>query len=82
MRGCTSGAAPMTYVRPCRRSWKSSTRREFIRIHRSTIVNVRGIREIQPWFQGSHIVLLQSGAELRMSRYQRDAVERLLGKRT
>jgi two-component system LytT family response regulator len=55
--------------------------REFIRIHRSTIVNVRRIREVQPWFQGSHIVVLHSGEELRMSRYQRDAVERLLGKR-
>jgi two-component system LytT family response regulator len=55
--------------------------REFIRIHRSTIVNARRIREVQPWFQGSHIVILQSGQELRMSRYQRDAVERLLGKR-
>jgi two-component system LytT family response regulator len=55
--------------------------REFIRIHRSTIVNVRRIREVQPWFQGSHIVLLHSGEELRMSRYQRAAVERLLGKR-
>jgi two-component system LytT family response regulator len=55
--------------------------REFIRIHRSTIVNVRRIREVQPWFQGSHLVLLHSGEELRMSRYQREAVERLLGKR-
>ncbi len=55
--------------------------REFIRIHRSTIVNARRIREVQPWFQGSHIVMLQSGEELRMSRYQRDAVDRLLGKR-
>jgi two-component system LytT family response regulator len=54
--------------------------REFIRIHRSTIVNVRRIREVQPWFQGSHIVVLQSGEELRMSRYQREAAERLLGK--
>jgi two-component system LytT family response regulator len=55
--------------------------RDFIRIHRSTIVNAHRIREVQPWFQGSHIVLLQSGEELRMSRYQREAVERLLGKR-
>jgi two-component system LytT family response regulator len=55
--------------------------REFVRIHRSTIVNATRIREVQPWFQGSHIVLLQTGEELRMSRYQRDAVERLLGKR-
>ncbi len=56
--------------------------REFVRIHRSTIVNMRRVREVQPWFQGSHIVLLHSGEELRMSRYQRDAVERLLGKKT
>ena len=55
--------------------------RDFVRIHRSTIVNLHRIREVQPWFQGSHIVLLHSGEELRMSRYQRDAVERLLGKR-
>jgi two-component system LytT family response regulator len=55
--------------------------RDFIRIHRSTIVNLHRIREVQPWFQGSHIVLLHSGEELRMSRYQRDAAERLLGKR-
>ena len=54
---------------------------EFIRIHRSTIVNARRIREVQPWFQGSHIIVLQSGEELRMSRYQKDAVDRLLGKR-
>ena len=56
--------------------------RDFVRIHRSTIVNLHRIREIQPWFQGSHIILLHTGEELRMSRYQREAVERLLGKRT
>ena len=56
--------------------------RDFVRIHRSTIVNLHRIAEIRPWFQGSHIVLLQSGEELRMSRYQREAVERLLGSRT
>lgn len=54
---------------------------EFLRIHRSTIVNVRRIQEVQPWFQGSHIIVLRTGEELRMSRYQRDAVDRLLGKR-
>jgi two-component system LytT family response regulator len=51
-----------------------------MRIHQSTIVNVRHMHAVQRWFQGSHIVVLQSGEELRMSRYQRDAVERLLGK--
>ncbi|MGH7554386.1 MAG: LytR/AlgR family response regulator transcription factor, partial [Longimicrobiales bacterium] len=28
----------------------------FVRIHRSTIVNVARIREIQPWFGGEHLV--------------------------
>ena len=54
--------------------------RDFVRIHRSTIVNLQRVREVQPWFQGSHIVVLHSGEELRMSRYQRAAVQRLLGK--
>jgi two-component system LytT family response regulator len=54
---------------------------EFLRVHRSTIVNVRRIREVQPWFQGSHIIVLRSGETLRMSRYQKVAVDRLLGKR-
>jgi two-component system LytT family response regulator len=56
--------------------------RDFVRIHRSTIVNLHRVREVRPWLQGSHIVLLHTGEQLRMSRYQRDAVERLLGKRT
>jgi two-component system, LytTR family, response regulator len=51
--------------------------REFVRIHRSTIVNVRRIREIQPWFHGHHLVVLKNGQELRMSRYQRDVAKRL-----
>jgi hypothetical protein len=38
------------------------------------------VRAVQPWFQGSYIVLLQSGEELRMSSYQRDAIDRLPGK--
>jgi two-component system LytT family response regulator len=54
--------------------------REFLRIHRSTIVNLLRVREVRPWFQGSHLVVLQNGEELRMSRYQRDAVEKLLGR--
>lgn len=51
--------------------------RDFVRIHRSTIVNVRRIKEIQPWFHGHHLIILQNGHELRMSRYQRDVAKRL-----
>lgn len=50
---------------------------EFVRIHRSTIVNVRSIKEIHPWFRGHHLVVLKNGRELRMSRYQREVARQL-----
>jgi two-component system LytT family response regulator len=36
----------------------------FVRIHRSTIVNLDRIREVQPWFQGEHILILRDGTRL------------------
>ena len=43
----------------------------FLRIHRSTIVNVERIRELQPWFQGTWVVILADGTRLRTgARYQ------------
>jgi len=51
--------------------------RDFVRIHRSTIVNVRSIKEIHRWFRGHHLVVLNGGQELRMSRYQREVAKRL-----
>jgi len=50
---------------------------DFMRIHRSAIVNVHRIQEIQPWFHGYHLVLLEGGQKLRMSRYQREIAKRL-----
>ena len=51
--------------------------KRFARIHRSTIVNVRRVKEVQPWFHGHHVVILETGERLRLSRYQRDAARRL-----
>jgi len=50
--------------------------RDFQRIHRSTIVNVHMIKEIQPWFHGHHLVLLENGQKLRLSRYEREVAKR------
>jgi two-component system, LytTR family, response regulator len=50
---------------------------EFLRIHRSTIVNIQRIKEIQAWFHGHHRVVLDNGTELRMSRYQREIARKL-----
>jgi len=42
--------------------------KQFVRIHRSVIVNVQRIREVQPWFGGDYIAILRTGAKLRVSR--------------
>jgi two-component system LytT family response regulator len=52
----------------------------FLRIHRSTIVNVNQVLEVQTWFKGHHIVILRSGKELRMSRHQSESLELLVRK--
>ncbi|HEX9581767.1 MAG TPA: LytTR family DNA-binding domain-containing protein [Gemmatimonadales bacterium] len=53
--------------------------REFVRIHRSTVVRVDRIRELQPFFHGDYVVILKDGTKLRMSRGYRQAVQRRLG---
>ncbi len=50
----------------------------FIRVHRSAIVNIRRIREIQPWFNGDFVILLRSGAEVTSGASYRDALKRLM----
>jgi two-component system, LytTR family, response regulator len=50
----------------------------FRRIHRSTVVNVNAIREIQPWFAGDGLVVLLDGRQLRLSRTYRDQLVQTL----
>ena len=52
----------------------------FVRIHRSTIVRLGAVRELQPWFHGDYVAILHSGAKLRLSRGFRDAVAAKLGR--
>ena len=51
----------------------------FVRIHRSTIVNLESIRELQEWSHGDCLVLLKDGTELRLSRRYRDRLPGGLG---
>jgi two-component system LytT family response regulator len=53
----------------------------FVRIHRSTIVNVERIREFQTLFHGDYVVILQDETELTMSRTYRPNLADLLGDR-
>ena len=52
----------------------------FVQIHRSTVVGLAAVRELQPWFHGDYIAILHSGAKLRLSRSYRDVVARMLGR--
>jgi two-component system, LytTR family, response regulator len=45
--------------------------KRFPRIHRTTIVNVDRIQELQPWSHGDFTVVLRDGSRLRMSRRYR-----------
>jgi len=51
----------------------------FARIHRSTIVNLNRVREMQQWFSGDYVVILEDGTRLRLSRHYRDRVEKQVG---
>jgi|SRR5579863_1866604 len=52
----------------------------FVRIHRSTLVNINRVRELLPLSKGEFTVVLLGGTELKLSRNYRFALERLLGK--
>ncbi|MBV9772905.1 MAG: response regulator [Gemmatimonadetes bacterium] len=53
----------------------------FIRIHRSTLVRIDRIREVQSWFGGDYVVILQDGTKLTSSRGYRGRLQELVGKR-
>ena len=53
---------------------------QFIRIHRSTIVNVDRIQELHSSFGGEYVVLLHDKTRLTLSRGYRDGLQARLGK--
>ncbi len=52
----------------------------FVRIHRSRIVNADRIKELQPWFNGEYVVVLNNGTRLTLSRGYRERLQDRLGK--
>lgn len=53
---------------------------KFLRIHRSTIINIDRIKELQPWFRGDYRVLLHDGKQLTLSRNYRERLHSKLWK--
>lgn len=46
----------------------------FRRVNRSALVNLDRVREVQPWFHGDAVVILQTGARVTLSRRYRRAL--------
>ena len=46
--------------------------RRFARVHRSAIISLSAVREVQPWFRGEYVALLASGAKVRIGATYRD----------
>jgi two-component system LytT family response regulator len=54
--------------------------RRFVRIHRQTIVDMRAMKELQPWFGGDQMMILRDGQRLKVSRNLRaEVAKRLAG---
>ena len=50
----------------------------FVRIHRSAIVNIDHIKELEPWFHGEYIVIMRDGTRLTASRVFSDRLSALI----
>ena len=51
---------------------------QFLRVHRSRIVNARKIKELQPLFRGEYDIMLRDGTRLESGRGYRERIQKLL----
>jgi len=51
----------------------------FIRISRSTIVNINHVREMRPWMRGNYQVIMTDGTKLTLTNGFRDKLNHLIG---
>jgi two-component system LytT family response regulator len=52
---------------------------EFVRIHRSTLVRLSRVKQLEPYFHGDYLLTLRDGTRLRLSRTYRARAEAALG---
>lgn len=53
--------------------------RKFLRVHRSAIVKIEKIKELQPWFHGEFRIILDGGKQLMLSRNYRARFQNAIG---
>jgi two-component system LytT family response regulator len=52
----------------------------FVRIHRTAIVNIDRVKELQPLFHGEYQVVLRDGTQLTLSRGYRERLQEVIGR--
>lgn len=53
--------------------------RRFVRVHRSEVLNVDFVAELQPWSHGDYIIVMKDGNKIPLSRTYREQVLKALG---
>jgi len=53
--------------------------KQFLRIHRSAIVKIDRIKEMQPWFHGEYRIIMENGKQLALSRNYRSNLQEAVG---
>jgi two-component system, LytTR family, response regulator len=51
---------------------------QFVRIHRSTIINLQYVDNLQPYFNGEFHITMKNGAKLKLSRNYKDKIKTIL----
>lgn len=51
---------------------------KFVRVHRSAIVNIDRIREIETFFNGEYMIILNDNTRIKLSRSRKDHLKKLL----
>lgn len=48
----------------------------FFRVHRSTIINLNKVKELEQWYHGDYLIVMEDGKKLTMSRNYKDLLQR------
>lgn len=51
---------------------------DFIQVHRNSLVNIQSIREIQPWFNHTLLLIMQNGEKIQVGRSYRKKLNAVL----
>jgi two-component system LytT family response regulator len=52
---------------------------DFVRTHRSILVNLSHVQAFEPWFNGDYVILMHNGEKLKLSRRYKDHLSEKLG---